>query len=80
MKNDVFLIADVFGRIFEVSTKKHGIYPLYFVSIHSYRYQRALKYTDIKLQTVQDKDDLILLFESKRRGGISSPMEDRYLL
>ena len=79
MKKDVILIADVFGRIFEVSTKKHGIYPLYFVSIHSYRYQRALKNTDINLQTVQD-NDLILLFESKRRGGISSPMEGSYLL
>ena len=36
-----------------------------------------MKYTDIKLQTLQDKD-LILLIENNIRGGISSVMGDRY--
>ena len=43
-----------------------------------YTYQCALKYTDIKLQTLQDKD-LILLLENNIRGDISSVMGDRYV-
>ena len=37
-----------------------------------------MKYTDINLQTLQDKD-MILLLENKIRGGISSVMGDRYI-
>ena len=37
-----------------------------------------MKYADIKLQTLQDKD-LILLIENNKRGGISSVMGDRYV-
>ena len=37
-----------------------------------------MNYTDIKLQTIQDKD-LILLLENNTRGGISSVMGDRYV-
>ena len=37
-----------------------------------------MKYTDIKLQTLQDKD-LILFLENNIRGGISSVMGDRYV-
>ena len=37
-----------------------------------------MNYTDIKLQTLQDKD-LILLKENNIRGGISSVMGDRYV-
>ena len=37
-----------------------------------------MKYTDIKLQTLQDKD-LILLSENKIRGGISSVMGDSFV-
>ena len=38
----------------------------------------CLKYTNIKLQTLQGKD-LILLLENNIRGGISSVMGDCYL-
>ena len=48
------------------------------MSLPGYTYQSALKYTDIKLQTLQDKD-LILLLENIPRGGISSVMGDRYV-
>ena len=37
-----------------------------------------MKYADIKLQTLQDKN-LILTLESIIRGGISSVMGDRYV-
>ena len=43
-----------------------------------YTRQCGLKYTDIKLQTLQDKN-MILLLENNIRGGISSVMVDRYV-
>ena len=38
-----------------------------------------MEYTDIKLQTLQDKD-LILVIENNIRGGISLVMGDRYVI
>ena len=69
-KSDGILLADVFENFLKVSTKKYGINPLYCVSLPGFTYQCALKYTDIKLQILQDKD-LILLTENIIRGGIS---------
>ena len=43
-----------------------------------YTWECGLKYTNIKLQTLQDKD-MILLLENNIRGGISSVMGDRYV-
>ena len=78
LKSDIILLADVFEKSFKVSTEEYGINPRYCVSLPGYTYQCALKYTDIKLQTLQDKD-LILLIENNIRGGISSVMGDRYV-
>ena len=77
-KSDVILLADVFEKFVKVSTEEYKINPLFCVSLPGYTYQCALKYTDIKLQTLQDKD-LILLKENNIRGGISSVMGDRYV-
>ena len=77
-KSDVIFLTDVFEKFVKVSTEEYGINPLYCVSLPSYTYQCALKYTDNKLQTLQDKD-LILLIENITRGGISSVMGDRYV-
>ena len=77
-KSDVILLADVFEKFVKVSTEEYKINPLYCVSLPGYTYQCALKYTNIKLQTLQDKD-LILLIENNIRGGISSVMGNRYV-
>ena len=77
-KSDVILLADVFEKFVKVSTNEYKINPLNCVSLPGYTYQCALKYTDIKLQTLQDKD-LILLLENNIRRGISSVMGDRYV-
>ena len=77
-KSDVILLADVFEKFVKVSTEEYKINPLYCVSLPSYTYQCALKYTNIKLQTFQGKD-LILLIANNIRGGISSVMGDRYV-
>ena len=49
------------------------------MSLPGYTHQYALKYTDKKLQTLQEKD-LILLLENNIRRGISSVMGDRYVI
>ena len=48
------------------------------MSLPGHTYQCALKYTNIRLQTLQDID-LILLLENNIRGGISSVLRDRYV-
>ena len=78
MKSDVILSPDVFEEFVKVFTEEYGIIPLYCVSLPGYTYQCALKYTDTKLQTLQDKD-LILLIENNIRGNISSVMGHRYV-
>ena len=79
LKSDVILLADVFGKFVKVSIEGYGINPLYCVSLPRYIYQFALKYTDIKLQTLQDID-LILLIGNNIRGGIGSVMGDRFVI
>ena len=77
-KSDVILLADVIEKFVKVSFEEDGFSPLYCVSLPGYTYQCALKYTDVRLQTLQDKD-LILLLENNIRGGITSVMGDRYV-
>ena len=78
LKSDVLLLACVFEKFIKVSVGEFGINPLYCVSLPGYTWQCGLKYTGINLQTLQDKD-MILLLENNIRGGISSVMGDRYI-
>ena len=78
LKSDVLLLACVFEKFIKMSIYEFDINPLYCVSLPGYTWQCGLKYTDIKLQTLQDKD-MILLLENNIRGGISSIMGDRYI-
>ena len=78
LKNDVLLLTCVFENFIKVSVNEFGINPLYFVSQPGYTWQCGLKYTGINLQTLQDKD-MLLLLENNLRGGISSVMGDRYV-
>ena len=78
LKSDVLLLACVFEKFMEISFNEFGINPLYCVSLPGYTWQCGLKYTGINLQTLQDKD-MILLIENNIGGGISSVMGDRYV-
>ena len=78
LKSDVLLLACVFEKFIRVSVNEFGINPLYCVSLPGYTWQCGLKYPGINLQTLQDKD-MILLLENNIRGGISSVMGDRYI-
>ena len=77
-KSYVLLLACVFEKFIKVSQNEFGISPLYFVSLPGYTWECRLKYTNIKLQTLQDKD-MILLLENGIRGGLSGVMGDRYV-
>ena len=79
LKSDVRLLAGVFEKFVKISVNEHGIIPLYYVSLPGYTWQCGLKYTGINLQTLQDKD-MILLLENNIRGGISSVMGNRYVI
>ena len=54
LKSDVILLADVFEKFIKVSIKEFEINPLYCVSLPGYTWECGLKYTNIKLQTLQD--------------------------
>ena len=77
LKSCVFLLACVFENFIKVSVNEFGVNPVYSVSLPCYNWQCDLKYTDIKLQTIQDKD-MIPLLENNLRGGTSSVLGDRY--
>ena len=51
---------------------------MYCVSLPGYTWECGLKYTGINLQTLQDKD-MILLLENNFRGGVGSVMGDGYV-
>ena len=78
LKSDVILLADVFEKFIKLSVNEFDINPLYCVSLPGYTWLCGLKYTGINLQTLQDKD-MILLIENNITGGISSIMGDRYI-
>ena len=78
LKSDVLLLACVFEKFIKVSINEFKINPLYCVSLPGYTWQCGLKNTGINLQTLQDKD-MILLLENNIRGGISSVMGYRYI-
>ena len=74
-KSDVLLLSCVFENFIKVSVSKFDINPLYRVSLQGYTRQCGLKFTGKNLQTLQDKD-MILLSKNNIRGGISSVMGD----
>ena len=71
-------MADVFEKFIKIYIEEYGINPLYCVSLPGYTWQCRMKHTDIKLQTLQDKD-MILFLENNIRGGVSSIMGSRYV-
>ena len=78
LKSDVLLLACVFEKFIKISVEEYKINPPYFVNLPGYTWQCGLKYTGINLQTLQDKD-MILLLENNIRGGISAVCGDRYI-
>ena len=61
-----------------MSIKEVGINPACSLSLPGYTWQCGLKTTSIKLRTLQDKDDILIL-ENNIRGGVGSLITDRYV-
>ena len=78
LKSDVLLLTCVFEKFIKVSVNEFGINPLNCVSLTGYTWLCGLKYTGIKLQTLQDKY-MILLIENNNKGGNSPVMGDGYV-
>ena len=76
LKSDVISLADVCEKFIKRSIDEYGVNSIFCNSLPGYTWQYGMKYTDIKLRTLQDKD-LILTLESNLLGGISSVMVDR---
>ena len=76
LKMDVLQLADVFENFVESSTREYN--PLYSYSLPRYTWKAGLKLTNIRLDFIKDKDQLLLL-ENNIRGGISSVMGDRFV-
>ena len=68
----------MFGKLRKVSFNEFGFNSLYCVSLPDYTWQCGMKYTDIKLQTLPDRD-MILSLENNIRGGKISVMGDKYV-
>ena len=78
LKSDVNLLACVLENFINYQIKILISILLYCVSLPGFTRQCGLKHADIKSQTVQD-NDLILILEDEIRGGIGSVMGDRHL-
>ena len=62
----------------KASYEEYDIRALSFVSLPGCTWQVGMKYTNIRLQTNQDKD-VLLSFENTFREGISSIFRGRYV-
>ena len=67
-----------FEKFLKASLSEFILNALYCVSLPGYTWECGVKYTGINLQTLQDRD-LIVLVENIVRRGISSVMEERYV-
>ena len=57
----IYFCLLVFEKFIKVSVNEFGINPPYSVNLPGYTWQSGLKYTGINLQTLQDKDMILLL-------------------
>ena len=78
LKSDILLLTCVFEKFVKGSINEYDNNPLYFVCLPRYTWHCGSKFTGINLQTLQDKD-MILLLENSITGGISSVMGHRFV-
>ena len=72
-------MADVFEKFNKMSIEEYGLNSLLSLSLPGYTWQCRKEFTDIIIQTLQDKQ-MILLIENKKRGDVSSVMSNRYVI
>ena len=62
----------------ESSDKEYDLNLFYCVSLPGFTWWTGIKYTNINLQKLQDKN-MFLLFENNFRGGTGSVLEDSFV-
>ena len=67
--SDVLLLADVFENFRDTCQEKYGLDPAHFYSAPGLAWAAALKYTEVNLELLTDKD-MLLMFEKGIRGGM----------
>ena len=70
LATDVLLLADVFENFRDTCLKHYKLDPAHFYTSPGLAWQAALKYTEVKLELLRDKD-MLLMFEKGIRGGIT---------
>jgi hypothetical protein len=76
LKSDVMLLADCFEKFLDLIMNNYMIDPCHCYSVPGFTWQAGLKFTNIKLDLLDNIDD-ILFFEKCIRGGISGVMGSR---
>ena len=79
LQMDVLQLAKVFENCAQTSTEEYGINPLYSYSAPGYTWKAGLKIKDLIKDTAKlpSGEELLLLLENNKRGGISCIMGDR---
>ena len=67
--SDVLLLADVFENFRDTCQENYGLDPAHFYSAPGLAWIAALKYTEVQLELLTDKD-MLLMFEKGIRGGL----------
>ena len=70
LKEDILLLADVFGKFVATCLKSHKLDPCHYFSSPALSWDATLKMTDVKLEKISDIDKYLLI-EKGLRGGIS---------
>lgn len=69
LKTDVMLLTDIFENFRDKAHKTYGLDPAWYYTMPGYTWNCMLKYTECKLETIQDVD-MLLFIEHGIRGGI----------
>jgi hypothetical protein len=77
LKSNVLLLADCFEKFRDVNMKNFKIDPCHCYSVPGLTWQGGLKFTKIKLDLLDNVDD-VLFFEKSIRGAFSGVMGSRY--
>ena len=67
---DIFLLADIFEAFRQVCLKQYSLDPAHYYTVPGLAWDAALKFTQIKLDTIADID-IHQFLEGGSRGGIS---------
>ncbi len=77
LKIDTMLLCDIFVRFCELTYNNFGLDPSKFVSIASLSWQCALKYTEVSLDAL-DNREMFDMFQRSIRGGMCGTGNKRY--